>query len=241
MSQHVDEDVLGRVGYAEFFLSCIKSLTEEELIKRSPRGKRVGVLLNFLASMQNESVADISITLISMINNCVVVGSRHILPSVARGAVWSAFHQLRSRDTIKQLWNTFVSSQAPEAYRAEHPLAFQLIVDRLLKQLLANKAKVLKQSSEAGSVRPLTTLESNAIRYMAGYVGVSLLRRYQRASKNHQLQLKRSLFVRVLRRMRATNQPGEPESILDYTKVWSETIDRGDLYHISDEVRNQLI
>ena len=47
--------------------------------------------------------------------------------------------------------------------------------------------------------------------------------------------------MRVLRRMRATNQPGVPESVLDYTKVWSETIDRGGLYHINDEVRNQLI
>ena len=127
-SQHIDEDILGRQGYSEFLLSCRKVLAEEELIKRSPRGKRVGVLLNFLASMDPKSVADVSITLITMLNNCLEVGSRHVLPSVARGAVWSAFHQLRNCDALKQPWNLFITSYVPEAYQVEHPLALQLIV-----------------------------------------------------------------------------------------------------------------
>ena len=235
-SQHIDEDILGGQGYSEFLLSCIKMLAEEELIKRSPRGKRVGVLLNFLASMDHKIVADISITLITMLNNCLEVGSRHVLPSVARAAVWSDFHQLRSCDALKQPWNMFITSQVPEAYQAEHPLALQLIVDRLLKQLLTNKAKALNQTCEAGLPRPFTTLECNAIRYMAGYVGISLLKKFKKSSKNPDLQQKRSLFVRVLKGMCATDQPGEPESVLDYSKVWSETIDRGGLYHINDEV-----
>ena len=30
-------------------------------------------------------------------------------------------------------------------------------------------------------------------------------------------------------------QPGEPESMLDYMKLWSDLIDRGGLYHINEE------
>ena len=30
------------------------------------------------------------------------------------------------------------------------------------------------------------------------------------------------------------DQPGEPESMLDYTKLWSDLIDRGGLYHINE-------
>ena len=34
----------------------------------------------------------------------------------------------------------------------------------------------------------------------------------------------------------AVDQPGEPESVLDYTKLWSDLIDRGGIYHINEEV-----
>ena len=44
------------------------------------------------------------------------------------------------------------------------------------------------------------------------------------------------LFERVLKEMKAVDQPGEPESVLEYTKLWSDLIDQGDLYHINDEV-----
>ena len=50
--------------------------------------------------------------------------------------------------------------------------------------------------------------------------------------------MKRRLFVTVLVDMRANNQPGDPDSPLEYTKVWTELIDRGGLYHISDDVFN---
>ena len=32
------------------------------------------------------------------------------------------------------------------------------------------------------------------------------------------------------------DQPGEPESMLDCVKLWSEMIDQGGLYHINKEV-----
>ena len=86
------------------------------------------------------------------------------------------------------------------------------------------------------SVRPLTEMESNAIRYMAGYVAVSLLKKYRKPSKNPRLQAKRDMFVHVLMGMKAADQGGEPDSILEYTKAWLELIERSELYHINDKV-----
>ena len=43
------------------------------------------------------------------------------------------------------------------------------------------------------SVRPLIEMVSNAIRYMAGYVAVSLLRKYRKPSRNPRLQAKRDV------------------------------------------------
>ena len=45
------------------------------------------------------------------------------------------------------------------------------------------------------------------------------------------------MFVCVLNSMKTHDQPGEPDSVLDYSTLWSELIDCGGLYHISDEVR----
>ena len=58
----------------------------------------------------------------------------------------------------------------------------------------------------------------NAIRYMAGYVAVKLLKKYRKAAKHPRLQLKRRLFVTVLVDMRASNQPGDPDSPLGVYK-----------------------
>lgn len=136
------------------------------------------------------------------------------------------------------MWSALASTHVLESQRKESDLTFQLLRDRLLKQLIKNKAIASKCTSDIASEngRPLTTLESNAVRYMAGFVAVRLLRRYRKPSKNPTLQTKRRLFVRVLTGMRAVVQPGEPESVLEYTKLWSELIDRGGLYHINDEV-----
>ena len=43
-----------------------------------------------------------------------------------------------------------------------------------------------------------------------------------------------TVHVCVLTEMKAVDQPGEPESMLDYTKLWSDLIDQGGLYHINE-------
>lgn len=71
---------------------------------------------------------------------------------------------------------------------------------------------------------------------MAGYVAVNLLKKSKKGTKNPAFKLKRRLFVKVLEKMKATQQPTEPDTLLEYTTHWSELIDRGGLYHISDDV-----
>ncbi len=56
---------------------------------------------------------------------------------------------------------------------------------------------------------------------MAGYVAVKLMK------GNPDVKLKRKLFVKTLQRMKALEQPGEPESLSEYTTLWMELIDRG--------------
>jgi hypothetical protein len=57
------------------------------------------------------------------------------------------------------------------SHQREHQFALQVILDRILKQMIKNEveARKKKQPHNSGEpARPLTRYESNAIRYMAG-------------------------------------------------------------------------
>lgn len=208
----------------------------EELIRRSPRGKILGELLECINHLEAGSVASIAILLVSENNTCLLSGKRHKLPSIAQAAVWSAFNQMRGRQDILQTWTVFIKANIPVAHHVEHELALQVILDRMLKKIIANKSMAAAATKPDSAIKALSYSESNAIRYMAGYVAVKLLRRYRKASRNAAVVRKRELFVKVLQNMRAVEQPGEPDSVSEYSTLWLELIDRGGLYHINDDV-----
>ena len=65
---------------------------------------------------------------------------------------------------------------------------------------------------------------------------MKLIKRFKKRSPNHLVQQKRQIFVHVLRRMRAHNQPDDIDTPEDYIRVWTDQIDRGGLYQIKPEV-----
>ena len=193
-------------------------------------------LLQYLEQAEHGQLVDISIHLTEKINSCITV-SRSRMPSSAEGSMWSAFHQLRSSSEIQRVWCRFVARSIPPNVNCEESqLVLQLLLDRILKKLLENQAKASKKYEISDYVRPLTSLECNAVRYMAGYVAIKLLKKYQKPTKHQELKMKHQYFIKVLHQMQATDQPGDVDTLSDYTGLWSELIDRGGLYHISDEL-----
>ena len=102
--------------------------------------------------------------------------------------------------------------------------------------MLENKANSVRKVINSESNSALTNLEKSAVRYMAGYVAITLLKRYRKPSASPEVQLKHKLFIAVLGRMSADNQPESVDSLEDYSRLWSELIDHGGLYHINDQV-----
>jgi len=60
----------------------------------------------------------------------------------------------------------------------EAHLTLQLLIDRLLKQLINQQAKLATQ------IIHISVREQNAIRYMAGYVAINLKKEVQQHSSN---------------------------------------------------------
>ena len=110
VQEEVDEAVLGGMGYTDCFLACVSSLKTEELIRRSPRGKRVGLLLDELDKIEVKSVTEMAILLVSQASHCISSGKKHKLPSASQASVWSTFHQDRGSPEMKEAWGVFVST-----------------------------------------------------------------------------------------------------------------------------------
>jgi hypothetical protein len=197
-------------------------------------------MCSICAALEENHLLEISSFLIAQMTICLQEAGKHKLPSTAKASVWSSFHRLRESKQIADKWSRFIDT-LPSTLELEPSLSPQLILDRIIKKLINNSAEAIQQSeaSRGGSSRPMDRIETNTIRYMAGlpgYIAVKLLKKYKRKARDLRLQLKRHLFVSVLRRMKADNQPGQPDSPLEYTEQWTKLIDRGGLYHISDDV-----
>ena len=181
--KNVIDEMLGGLGYTEFFLACTESTRTEEVIRRSPKGKKVSTILEQLGKIKKTLIADVSILLVTRITACIAQGNGRKLPSAQQAVIWSSFHQLRASPEIQEAWSAFVK-HIPELCQPDANLTLQILLDRLLKKMIHNRAEAVKKKHV---VKPgnLTPKEANAVRYMAGFVAVKLLksiRSHQRIS-----------------------------------------------------------
>ena len=85
--------------------------------------------------------------------------------------------------------------------------------------MLRNKSSANVLSGATAEQAELIDREKNAVRYMAGYVAVTLLKRYKKHSKDDKVRLKTKLFVSILKSMAAEHQPENVESVEEYSTL----------------------
>ena len=109
----VDENCVGgSTGCTTLFLSCMSALQEEVLIKRSPRGKKVHELLDYLEKhCEIQVLTEMAVSLITKLQSCIDCGNKYKLPSLSQGCMWNAFHKLRNSDEMKRAWSNFVAAE----------------------------------------------------------------------------------------------------------------------------------
>ena len=228
------KEALGGLGIPELFRNVVADATKEDIVKRSPRGQIVGQLLEHVLLLNETQIRGIALFVSSELEKCLHAGKKHSLPSLVQASMLTAFHRLRTREDILSVWNDFLRTCVPPSFKKESALGLQIILDRGLKRMIAYERR--PQTMKCPDVADLNVNEANAVRYMAGYVAVKLLKKYKRCWKNKKVQQKHEYFVLTLKKMKAHNQPGEPDSPLEYSTLWIELIDRGGLYHISDDM-----
>ena len=143
----------------------------------------------------------------------------------AREKVLSRFHSLTFAN-IEKVWE-----------RLYHQVGNKLTVDRMVRQYTNDKifaemyvsqfATTDSQACTSVTGNPsLTVDEENIVRYVAGYVPLKLMRKYEK-----QESFKAALFVETLSHMKVNGQEAD---FAAYATMWIEEVNRGGLFEVNE-------
>ena len=153
--------------------------------------------------------------------------------SAKRSKLWSLFHTMRNDrgGILISSWNQLLQDLGVDVY---DPLLMQTVYQEVFESLLRQHFTTKDQiSSDSEGEAALTKDELNALRYAAGYVPHSLLKRYEKRGGE-----KNSQFVVCLAEMAVA---GEGDDILSYTRKWFDVVNRGGLYPLNDQSFSLLL
>ena len=224
-------------------MTSLQSLLNEEHLQSSTRGQNVISLGTFLVQQGDRKASiDIAVQLCSQLNELLGRSKKdQRFPTMVISKMWSSFHILRFSPKVQAQWEAYQTAlHTPTSLQVEGKLLLQLLLDRILKRLVA--AGVSEGSTAVvpdHEVAPehhvkLTLREQNAVRYMAGYVLRKLKKKYKERSKRLEIQRKRQFFLSVLSVMESRDQDDATSSCRS-TCDWVEMIDREGLCHVNDD------
>ena len=181
-------------------------------------------ILSQISRRENrEKFEDFSKTLISSLEQAMVVSANVKCHSTKRDRFWATFHSKQVHE-LPGMWSSLIRSLGCEEVESIRPggmvLLSQHINQRLFEEILRAHTSLIDDVE--ASQRPLTVGEANALRYAAGYVPFALKKKLSH----------RPEFVQCLDQLGVS---GEGDSYLEYTKKWIELVNRGKLFNVNDE------
>lgn len=134
--------------------------------------------------------------------------------------MWREYHKLRVSDTFREDWEKFLWQTIGQH---ASPTFFQYVSHRVFKELVKGKHQLAESDEDHAS--PITNDEENALRYVSGYV----CRKVQAEIKSSSLPHKEDMILFI------SDLSGDEWDEAKGTEEWTNAIDRGGLWHISDD------
>ena len=132
-----------------------------------------------------------------------------------------------------------MSTSLPHHLYSHSNQCFQILLDKIFKDMIAQKKESVSPVMPDDGV--LSVREENALRYMSGYVAFHLLNKYRKATADPEQSRKWKFFVHVLEKMKLEEQLPCEDNVEDYSRAWSEHINRGGLCHTKPEVSSAMV
>ena len=138
--------------------------------------------------------------------------------------MWEQYHQLRISKQFKEEWEKFMTESVGQHAK---PTLYQYVSHRVFKKLLEVELEVGQHSrdTDTGKIQPITWEEENALRYVAGYV----CRKVQSKIAKSKIENREEMVLCCM------DLCGDEEDEDRGTEQWTNAIDRGGLWHISDD------
>lgn len=226
-SENEQSDVIEVGSYSvprSILLTVLTELKDEELVVKSSRGPSVVALAEaFLANMAAVEVDNFSEGIVKQLQSCL----RNRAGRISLAKLWRNFHVLRLSVHVKSLWQSSVDAlHLPDTVKGASDITMQLILKRMMHNVIKQLSKTHSPPPQA--VASLTPRECNIVRYIAGYIVYKLKKKYpQYSSFFDQVVVTTCHYVNI-------------SSVTEYSRMWTEQVDRGGLYHVNEDFYNLL-
>ena len=149
------------------------------------------------------------------LNNCFTVSDRKF--SAQTEKMWEKYHELRVSDSFTGEWDKlFQDSLGKQAM----PTLFQYVSRQVFKELLANDHALYVML-----IKLYNRVQENALRYVGGFVCRKVRQQITESSLPHKED---TLLLTI-------GLCGDEADEDRGTETWTNEIDRGGLWHISDD------
>ena len=144
--------------------------------------------------------------------------------------MWRKFHEIRGSPACDNLWKILPPACT---ISTNDPMFQQMmltgVLERLIKRMfpVAACATVLGGADEEQPTISLSEKDEKVIRYVAGYVPVSLRKKLERSANPHKEE-----FIVCLWSM--CEDDTTCDDFLSYTKTWINRVDRGGLFPVNN-------
>ena len=175
-----------------------------------------------LSEKNRKEVVAFSSTLHNKLATCL--NKRYKRSGYQREKMLSKYHQLRISGEYIALWNMFTAKATGSP---ASPIYYQHVGNNLFKILIDSYYSMHPSGDDNVEIPPITYTEENVLRYVAGNVCRSTRNKINR-NKNHPQRSKLLIAIQDLEVDRESTSS-------DATSAWMNEIDRGGLFHVSDD------
>lgn len=181
--------------------------------------KLATIFLEASMDKRKESIVNFARMLEKELKTCFI--TTHRTNNLKQEKMWGEYHKLRTSEGFATKWQSFLNNL--DATEVTPCAAFiQHITHEVFKKII--QVEHPKPMTTIQSLPPLTDMESNALRYVAGYV----CRTLHDSLKSSRVEGKEAMVL-YLSDLNGSDRSGDGEE-------WINTINRGGLWQVNDDV-----
>ena len=203
-------------------------MLSEDIVVKSSKGPLISVLIDALIQSSCEAVNVFNGNIVQSVQVCLKANKKG---KIAMSTLWRNFHVLRLSSKTRAMWHACIQAlNLPHEVLEVSEVTLQVVLKRMMQNVIKQLTVSRQTQTPHTEAAELSIRELNVIRYIAGYVVLKLKRKFPMSTDilDHAVDTTFTCTENIL-------------TVQDYSRMWTEQVDRGGLYHVHDDFFNLLI